>query len=161
MKVKLYKYQINFRKIFEKEKERILNLVDGIEIYHIGSTVIKGMVGKGIIDMMVVPVDWESRLKIVENLRRIGYKHVHGEENGRIFLSNKVKTEERDFHIHMVEKESRDNKELIFFVKFLNKNEDVRKEYEEIKLKAGGLDREEYGRVKGEFVKNILKELDF
>lgn len=53
--VEIKKYSPEWAKEYEKEKEKLLNLLDNniISIEHIGSTSVKGLDAKPILDIMV------------------------------------------------------------------------------------------------------------
>lgn len=154
--VNLIDFSDSFEVIFGKEKDRISKVIKDIEIYHIGSTAIKEIKGKGIIDILIYAKNWGRKTEIVSELKSLGYKHVHPEENGRIFLSNRKETGVGDFHIHLTGNKKM-VEELRCFVKVLNKDEKLRKEYETIKISASKIgNRKEYGKIKSKFIKKIL-----
>lgn len=84
---KFYPYSEEFKEIFGKTRERILDVMPEAEVHHIGSTAVKGLGGKGIVDVLVAIDDWEKKEKAKKALMNLGYTHVHPEENGRIFIS--------------------------------------------------------------------------
>jgi GrpB-like predicted nucleotidyltransferase (UPF0157 family) len=86
-KVRLLPYNKKFVEIFEKEKAEISKVVSNCEIHRIGSTAVSGLGGKGIVDIMIALENWKEEEEIIENLKNIGFKHVHPREKGRIFLS--------------------------------------------------------------------------
>lgn len=56
MKVKLEKYDLKWKSLFEIEKKKLLNVLgsNGIKIEHIGSTSIPDICSKPVIDIMIV-----------------------------------------------------------------------------------------------------------
>ena len=156
-------YNENYPLMYEKEKELILpilktNLVD---IYHIGSTAVKNLKSKPIIDIMIVV---SSLLEVdvkKEKFRKIGYEYL-GEFGikGRRYL-RKGGTN-RTHQIHIFQKDDKYNiTRHLAFKEYLIKHEDVAKEYGKLKEKLAKLypyDIEAYCDGKDEFVKKVEKE---
>lgn len=159
-KVKFHLYTEEFKKIFEKEKERIKKVLPEDEVHHIGSTAIPRVGGKGIIDILVALQDWEKREGAIEKLKNLGFIHIHPEENGRVFLSKIGETKYRDTHIHLVEKGNEDYIEKLLFRDFLKRNKKEAEKYHKLKheweREAKG-DRDRYGKLKKSYIENIIR----
>jgi len=85
MKVKLEKYNPKWESFFEIEKEMLLNVLgsNGIKIEHIGSTSIKDICSKPVIDIMI-GVKREKQLDSnINKILTLGYTYVQKYE---IFL---------------------------------------------------------------------------
>lgn len=129
-------------------------------ISHIGSTAVKGIWAKPIIDILV-EVTHESDLQRVKPvLERVGYLCM-SESVGRLSF-NKGYTEngfaERVFHLHL--RKVGDNDEL-YFRDYLNAHPDVMKEYEKLKLslwKQYEQNRDGYTERKTDFVKEYTQK---
>ena len=129
-------------------------------ISHIGSTAVKGIWAKPIIDILV-EVSAESDLQQFKPiLEKIGYLCM-SESSGRMSF-NKGYTEngfaERVFHLHL--RKAGDNDEL-YFRDYLNDHPDVAKEYEKLKLslwKPYEHDRDGYTESKTPFVKEYTQK---
>lgn len=130
------------------------------EIHHIGSTSVRGIWAKPIIDILV-ELPERIDMAIVKNaLVASGYRCMHEEAN-RISL-NKGYTEqgfaERVFHLHI--RRQGDHDEL-YFRDYLREHDDVAAAYEELKL---GLwrqyehDRDGYTAQKTDFVSRYTRE---
>ncbi len=130
-----------------------------VEYYHIGSTAIKGIWAKPIIDILLI-VDSERKMKdTAEILQKNGYIIMSANDK-RISL-NKGYTEngfaERVFHLHI---RLNDDKDEIYFKEYLNKHFEVAKEYEELKLrllKKYEHNRDAYTEAKTEFIKKYTE----
>lgn len=141
---------------YSEEVAEIKSLVPFIaEFHHIGSTAIKGIWAKPIIDILVVVNSVGELRETAERLQENGYI-VMAEKDNRISL-NKGYTEkgfaDRVFHIHI---RLQGDKDEIYFRDYLNAHPDVAKEYEELKLrlwKKYEHDRDGYTEAKTEFVK--------
>lgn len=156
----VYPYSRKFAEIFEREKNKIFKQVKGVEIHHIGSTSVPGLGGKGMIDIMIGIKNWKELGSIVEKLKKIGFKHIHPKEKGRVFLSRIGPTKLGDTHIHVAVKNGRPYKELLTFRSYLRKNKREVKRFFKLKkewAKEAKEDRVKYGELKGKYVKEILK----
>lgn len=130
-------------------------------IEHIGSTAIKGIVAKPILDI-VVGVDEIDSVKeeLFEGLKKIGFLRLRVERPKEIVLAKFVDDtyQEKNHFIHLVDYDKELWNNLIFFRDYLNFHEEIQKEYEKIKLSffkehIGGI--EEYTNYKEKFVLEI------
>ena len=129
-------------------------------ISHIGSTAVKRIWAKPIIDILV-EVTHESDLRQVKPvLEKAGYLCMS--ENSRRLSFNKGYTEngfaERVFHLHL--RKAGDNDEL-YFRDYLNAHPDVAREYEKLKLslwKPYEHNRDGYTERKTTFVKAYTQQ---
>ena len=134
-------------------------------IEHIGSTAIKNMMAKPILDILVAVDDLlKVDNSIIEGLKAIGFLRLKVERPNEIvfakFTDNtyRVKTH----FIHLVEFEKELWKNIIFFRDYLNDNENARNEYMELKLnylKKHSTGIHAYTEYKEDFVKVILKKM--
>ena len=126
-----------------------------VELHHIGSTAIKGIWAKPIIDLLV-EVDFCRFEDIKHKLLRVGWRCMS--ESARRISFNKGYTStgyaERVFHLHLREKGDNDE---ILFRDYLNTHVEVAKQYESLKLtlwKTYEHDRDGYTDAKSEFVRH-------
>ena len=124
-------------------------------ISHIGSTAVKGIWAKPIIDILV-EVTPESDLQQIKTiLEQAGYLCM-SEDSGRSSFNNGYTENgfaKRVFHLHL--RKTGDNDEL-YFRDYLNAHPDVAKEYEKLKLslwKQYEHNRDGYMESKTAFVK--------
>ena len=133
--------------LFEKERAVILEMFGHAVIEHVGSSAVIGFGGKGIIDLAV------SGLTI-EELSRAGY--TYREEYsvaGRAFFKKNVG--EVVYHLHLMECEGEIWKEMVAFRDRLRSDGKLREQYEALKKEANG-DKEEYRRLKRQFLDGVL-----
>ena len=123
-------------------------------ISHIGSTAVKGIWAKPIIDILVEVIPESDLQQVKPILEKAGYLCMS--ESSKRLLFNKGYTEngfaERVFHLHL--RKAGDNDEL-YFRDYLNAHSDVAKEYEKLKLslwKQYEHDRDGYTERKTAFV---------
>ncbi|MCQ2975014.1 MAG: GrpB family protein [Bacteroidales bacterium] len=137
----------------------ILKNYNNYKIHHIGSTAISNIWAKPIIDILI-EFDIDTDLVMISNIFvKNGYICM-SKSNNRISL-NKGYTEqgfaEKVFHIHL--RYQGDNNE-IFFRDYLNKNQDIAKEYETLKLSLWHKfehNRDGYTQAKTDFIEKITK----
>ena len=124
-------------------------------IHHIGSTAIKDIWAKPIIDLLLEIEEREDFSDIKSELLSAGYICM-AESNDRMSF-NKGYTPngfaEKVFHLHLRRKGDNDE---IYFRNYMNRHSDIAKEYEQLKLslwKRFEHDRDGYTNAKSEFVK--------
>lgn len=142
--------------IYAEESMRLKSaLPQGAELHHIGSTAIKGIMAKPIIDILIVVGSVADMKRASDILQRHGYTVMASAEN-RISL-NMGYTEsgfaEKVFHVHLRLNGDTDE---IYFRDYLNAHPETAKEYERLKLrlwKKYEHDRDAYTNAKSDFVK--------
>lgn len=164
--VRLVEYDNAWVDEFKRVKEDLLghtSLTDS-QIQHIGSTAIKGIRAKPIIDILVGVDSIESdTTELEKELRSCGFYRLKVNRQDEIvcakFTDETFKF--RTHYIHLTDINSDFWHDRLFFRDYLNANEDARREYERIKLrftnkKSEGI--EEYTGFKEAFVKDIYSK---
>lgn len=143
---------------YSAEENRLKRLLPPqTEFHHIGSTAIKGIMAKPIIDILVVVRSAAELKKAAEILQKNGCI-LMSESDKRISLNRGYTEngfEEKVFHYHIRLTGDADE---IFFRDYLNANPAVAKEYEELKLRLWKLyehNRDAYTNAKTEFVQKF------
>jgi GrpB-like predicted nucleotidyltransferase (UPF0157 family) len=159
--VTLLPHSEEWHQLFADEKARILNVIGEhvIDIEHVGSTAICGIVAKPILDLMVGIPQFEDGEKCVQSLERLGYEYKG--ENGVPLRHFFGKGSSRTHHLHMVAADSDFWKHHLLFRDYLINNRQVAGEYNDLKLGLAARfpeDREEYTNGKEPFVQRILQE---
>lgn len=143
---------------YKEEAQELRRLLPEHTIHsvnHIGSTAIKGIKAKNIVDVLVELTEDADMLKMAEALSSQGYI-IMSNEGKRISLNKgytKTGFAEKVFHIHL--RYVGDNDE-VYFRDFLNEHPEVATEYESLKVRLSETfkhDRDAYTNAKGEFVK--------
>jgi GrpB-like predicted nucleotidyltransferase (UPF0157 family) len=135
-----------------------------IELHHIGSTSIKGIAAKPIIDILGVVDSFEEFDSLQAKIESLGFE-CKGEYgiSGRRYsvLYNENKT--RGFvHVHVFEKGHHEIEKHLFFRDFLNQHPNIAKEYDLLKAELREKfinDRQGYSEAKADFIQKVLKGL--
>lgn len=162
--VRIVDYNSDWKAESERVKKDLMEST-GLEenrIEHIGSTAIKAMPAKPIIDLLVGVDNLESVDKpLLQSFKKAGFLRLKVERPGEIVLakfeddSYQVKTH----FIHLVEYQKPLWKNLIFFRDYLNNNEYARHRYLNIKeefLRSNSEGIREYTDYKEAFVNEII-----
>ena len=161
--VKIVEYNNNAPLIFKKIKQFLLRIIPyKIEVEHIGSTAVKGLGGKGIIDILIV-TKREYMQKIVELLESSRYKYNPDAStiSEKLFVSGPYWYKEKDLHIHIhiTFFESKEHKDKLLFRDYLRGHPEEAKTYYELKKKwslEAVPDRPKYTELKSSYIRKVL-----
>lgn len=151
-----------WEKEFLLEKEKIQKEIGEyiVGIHHIGSTAVKKLSAKPIIDMAVEINDFNEGENYVSSLEKIGYSY-----KGTNILPDRhyfSKGEPRTYQIHMYQSGNKYLHEQLKFRDYLRNNDEARIKYEQLKLKLSELNKSnkhKYAEAKTHFVKTILEKI--
>ena len=184
MKVKLVKYDPEWKSLFEIEKEKLIKVISSkeIKVEHIGSTSIPDIYSKPIIDIMIGAEEEEQLNSNINSIISLGYTYVQKYEIcmpfRRYFFKPKsldiqfpkiigfndpdVNNENKDsFHIHMVEINSDFWIKHLLFRNYLRNNYKARKEYENTKKALAKMEWDsvnDYANAKSDCISKILEK---
>lgn len=139
----------------ERQRLEALLRIEDVRMHHIGSTAIKGIWAKPIVDILVELPESDSMEAVRDILLQNGYRCM-SEEPNRISLNRGYTEEgfaERVFHLHA--RFAGDNDEL-YFRDYMNEHPQLAKQYEALKLslwKRYEHDRDGYTDAKGAFIR--------
>lgn len=156
-------YNSDWAKEYEQEKKMLRQVLNGkiIDIEHIGSTSIKGLGGKPIIDIMVGVSDLKEVNHFIIPLEKMGYEHVvHKEFSNRGFF-RKGAWRAGTHHLHFYKHGSEDWNQKILFRNYLKNHPSVREQYHQLKkelAKEYKFDRSAYTKAKVTFIKKAKEE---
>ena len=159
--VELEEFNLDWSKEYEKE-EKLLKEVLGdliLEIHHVGSTSIKGLKAKPIIDILLV-IDNLSKIEEVERiLVNYGYTNMGGQGIEDRYFFPKGSDDARTHYVHIVEPKSNTYYNQLLFKRYLLEHEEYIKEYcnlkQELALKYAD-DRKKYTASKASFINRII-----
>ncbi|WP_028596221.1 GrpB family protein [Paenibacillus assamensis] len=146
---------------FNEEKSKIRCEVNGsiVAIHHIGSTAIKGLSAKPIIDIAIELKSFDDGIHCISGLERLGYVY-----RGTDVLPDRhyfIKGEPRTYQIHMYQTGSEYLDNQLTLRDYLRENEEVRNEYQNLKQKLANehsTNKLAYADLKTEFINRIILE---
>lgn len=158
--VKIEKYNENWAREYEKEKKILTSLIGNyiLNIYHIGSTAIKGISAKPIIDIIVSVEELKFALKFRDILELSGYNFEEGNTN-KEYLVIKGTDKNTTHIIHILIEGSERLNNCIIFRDYLNTHIDEMQRYQKLKeglAKKYMNDRKKYTTSKTKFIQNII-----
>ncbi|WP_438313102.1 GrpB family protein [Sporosarcina sp. FA9] len=158
----LVSWKEDWPKEFLLEKDRIQSKIGQyvVDIHHIGSTAVKGLSAKPIIDIAVEIKDFNVGKQCVTPLESLGYSY-----RGINILPDRHyfnKGEPRTHQIHMYQTGNKFLVEQLKFRDYLRSNDIARMEYEELKIKlskANKHNKHKYADEKTDFIKLSLARI--
>lgn len=134
---------------------RLKNILGPVirDIQHVGSTAIKDIKAKPIIDIAIAVDSFDDVFVYQEQLKAAGFYYRPNSDLGEqlLFASGSLYEHTGDLQthfIHIVKVGSMDWINYINFRDYLNKNPDVAKEYEDLKVQLAAAAPEDHGREK-------------
>ncbi|MCM3032366.1 GrpB family protein [Niallia taxi] len=159
--VELQPYNPDWEQQFEWEKKRICDAIDGvIEVEHIGSTSIKGLTAKPIIDIMAGVPNLEQVDKWVPTLMEIEYEYVPKPEFTDRKFFRKGPWGQGICHLHICEYGSTEWRDKLLFRNYLRQHSQALREYASLKEELAHIhkfDRHAYTDRKGPFIRKIIE----
>ncbi|MDU0206381.1 GrpB family protein [Paenibacillus sp. MAH-36] len=149
-----------FRNESEKIKFELGELV--LAVHHIGSTAVKNLSAKPIIDIAIELNDYQRGIQCIEGLKRLGYEY-----KGTNILPERYyfsKGEPRTHQIHMFQTNNLYMKKQLAFRDFLQNDSEALNGYQALKEKLSSThysDKITYSHAKTDFINTILKNLGF
>ena len=133
-----------------------------IEVHHVGSTAIKGIVAKPILDVAVVIKNVE--LLNIHGMELAGYEYC-GERGvaGRHLFVRRINGDISTHHIHCYLENNENYNQVILFCKFINEHPKYAKQYNDLKLELADKypdDRVAYTDGKEKFISWIIQKTE-
>jgi len=159
--VKLMPYQKQWQNEFLKEKDYLHSLFgDKIRIEHVGSTSVKGLLAKPIIDI-ILGLTSDINLEQIKTILSTNQYNDRGDEfvEGE-YLFVKGTEDIRTHHLHLIDYNSNLWKNYIFFRNYLKSDKTALNQYNQLKLELArkfATDRKAYTASKADFIQKILK----
>lgn len=133
---------------------------DAIDIQHIGSTAIPAIKAKPIIDIVVGVTDFDRIMSHNEQLQQEGIFYRGSDvECQLLYVMGDMEADIRTHHIHIVKWNGTEWKNYIHFRDYLNANENMALQYQQLKEKLQSkyaADRVAYTNGKQEMINIIL-----
>ena len=157
-------YRDDYSKIYEEEKDELLKIYkDTISsIDHVGSTSIKNIKSKPIIDILIQTDDLEDFINYTES-KVEGETYTVKKEltMGGDYLIRKEEDGKVKAFIHVYKTGDMNGITSIMFRDYLNSHEDEKKRYEELKIELYARyknDRKQYTLGKDKYIKGVIKK---
>lgn len=157
--VKLIAYTPEWKHLFEDEKRRLESSLGSymLDIQHVGSTSIPGMIAKPIIDIAVAVQDFEQARVCINPIENLGYEY-----RGELGIPRRhyfVFGDPRLFHLHINEINSDEWENLILFRDALINDKTLADAYALLKIDLAQRfpnDREAYLLGKAPFIERVM-----
>ncbi|HDR7669540.1 Uncharacterized protein BCZB5J_04278 [Bacillus cereus] len=172
-RITIEEYNIKWESEFYKLKSLINNMLKELvlSIEHIGSTSVKGLAAKPILDIDIVIEEYEIFPEVAKMLGKIGYYHqAEWSFKGREAFGRKdafvpwdgESTVWMEHHLYVCDKNSEELRRHIAFRDYLREHEDVAIEYGSLKkvLARELKNRASYSEGKMAFITSILEEIN-
>jgi len=159
-KYKFRKYDKKFPELFRRERLKLMKILPGAKIEHIGSTSVKGLGGKGIVDIMI-SINKDNVEKARDKLTKSGYlwKEKAGEGKVRLFFEKDYKSRGkiRRVHLQLTYHDSKIWNNTIKTREILRNSKEKVRKYSKIKKKAVKLGKvgEKYREYKNKFLRAL------
>ena len=160
--LELLDYQTNYPVIYEIEKEKLLSIYKNriAFIDHVGSTSIKNIKSKPIIDILIQTNNLEDFIKFTEsNIESKIYTVKKEPTRGGDYLIRKEEEGKLKALIHVYKTNDINAEKLIMFRDYLNNHEEEKKKYENLKISLYNKyqnNRNEYTNGKSEYIKEVI-----
>ena len=159
--VRLVPYRPEWPSLFEQEKRRILAAIGQhvLDVQHVGSTAIPGMLAKPILDIGIAVESFEEATVCIAPMEALRYRY-RG-ELGIPYRHYFVRGEPRTHQVHMLEREGPEWGRMLLFRDFLRAHVEARRAYADLKQRVATVhsaDVERYTKEKGPFIEKIIKE---
>ena len=162
--VKVIPWQESWEETFRQEKENLITAIESAglraDVYHVGSTSLKGMDSKPIIDILVCPAEDFSLEAYLPVLEKVGYENL-GEcgRDGRYFFS-KGTEENKAFYLHLCYEDHEVAQDQLLFQNIERNDPGVSEDYIRLKYLLAHEypdDRDSYRHVKGWYIHSVLE----
>ncbi|KAB2439389.1 GrpB family protein [Bacillus luti] len=172
-RITIEEYSAKWESEFNKLQTLINNVMEDsiLSIEHIGSTSIKGLPAKPILDIDIVIEDYEIFPEVVKKLEMIGYYHqaewsfkgreVFGRKDASVPWSEE-NTVWMEQHLYVCDKNSEELRSHVAFRDYLREHIEVANQYGRLKeeLARESKNRASYSEGKTAFITNILGKIN-
>ena len=160
--VLLVEYTETWAACFRAERAEILRALGqlAVDVQHIGSTSVPGLLAKPIIDIAVGVRSLDDVEQAVPVLSALGYEYFGDREGTGEHFFAKGTDHRRTHYLHMAEIESRNWRDYLKFRDSLRADTVLREEYAELKRRLAAeyaLCRKLYTDGKANFVRGVLR----
>ena len=165
--IKVVPYNPMWQTEFEKAKKFYIKLLDGldVQIEHVGSTSVKGLHAKPILDIDIVVPNSEVSRGVIDRLEKVGYIHqgnmgIPGREAMK-YDKDKSPFEWMEHHLYVILSGSESLENHMMLRRHLRNNPEAVKAYSQVKLdlaKVHPNDIDSYVEGKSELIRSFLEK---
>lgn len=161
--VRMVDYSPSWKAVFENEKSALFDACssDIIEIFHIGSTSVAGLMAKPVIDIMAGTRSVEACEKCIEVIESLGFTYLPERFDSSWFYFEKYVGNMCIAHLHLMETSNPNYKHHLDFITILKKHIEIAKQYQNLKIKLSRKHSKNsmiYCSHKADFIKSTLKK---
>lgn len=162
--LELMDYREDYKDIYNLEKENLLKIYKDkiFKIDHVGSTSIKNIKSKPIIDILIQTNDLDDFIKFTEaNVEGYTYTVKKEPTLGGDYLIRKEEDGKVKAFIHVYKTGDMNGITSIMFRDYLNSHEDEKKRYEKLKLELYEQyknNRKQYTSGKDKYIKEVINK---
>ncbi|MDD5071129.1 MAG: GrpB family protein [Patescibacteria group bacterium] len=161
--VRLVIHNLKWSQSFEREKKKIKKIFSrkALDIQHVGSTSVPGMVAKPIIDIALLVPSITKVGRYEENLKKIGYNIKKDDTNKKRLFFTKGPEKKRTHYLHIGKVGSGYIEDMILFRDYLCEDRRAAEKYSELKEKLAKKyqnSRKIYTAKKEKLIKEIVKK---
>ncbi len=161
--VVIEEYNADWPRMYEQEKIDLIKVFNdkNVVIEHFGSTSIKGLEAKPILDIMVAVRDLEEVDEFIRPLEKLGYEYVEHKEfpNRRFFRKGARRAGTHHLHVYKYNSGEWNNK--ILFRDYLRTHPTELSQYARLKkvlAEKYKYDRPAYTKAKEPFIQEVIKK---
>lgn len=160
--VKLVEHNPEWKQNFAKEEKEIRDVLgqDCIDVQHVGSTAIPGILAKPIIDIAVVVPTLEKVKFYQEKLGKIGYDLKENDTRIERLFFTKGPENNRTHYLHLGELNDTYVQDMILFKEYLYRYKNLAEDYVSLKKDLTRRYRDkryDYTAGKESFIKSVIK----
>ena len=154
--------QEEIKRIRELDQEKLI-----LDAQHIGSTSIKGLSAKPVLDLMLGVESMEKGCELIKPLESLGYLFwADNPDKTRLFFVKGMPPHgtKRTHHVHIFKHKDARWRMRVLFRDCLNSDPQTLKKYKELKENLAefyAYDRENYTHLKSKFVEGVLKKAGY
>lgn len=147
--------------LFEQEKLSLYKTIGDyvVDIQHVGSTSIKDMPAKPIIDIVVGLKDFNDGFKLIDKIEALGYHFKGSLGNSNRFFFWKGSEDNNTHNLHLTEYGDKNWNNQVLFRDFINSHPDYKDKYLKLKMELASNykeDRSIYTQSKSEFIAAVI-----
>jgi GrpB-like predicted nucleotidyltransferase (UPF0157 family) len=161
--IRLAPYEAGWARLYEEEKARLQAAVGDqvLDIQHVGSTAIPGIVAKPIIDIAIAVASFEAAYVCVAPIEALGYEYrgEHGIPRRHYFVLRDPDSGKTLVHVHVRERDGPGWEKQILFRDYMRAHPQATAEYAALKQDLAARyphDRLSYTEGKTSFIEHIL-----